>query len=187
MAAWGLKPDSLTLVGLGLGLCCATAIVFGWQWLALLLLVGNRVADGLDGAVARATGTTDRGGFLDITCDFIVYGAIPLAFAVRDPVLFALPAAVLLAAFTANGASFLAYAAVAAKRQMRTEVRGVKSLYYTTGLVEGSETIVFFVAFILFPAWFSWLAYGFAALCMITCVARIMLAWRVFGVDDCAK
>jgi phosphatidylglycerophosphate synthase len=184
LAANGLKADHVTLVGFVLGVGCAGMIVTRWDGLALILLALGRFADGLDGALARATRVTDRGGFLDITLDFLFYGSIPFAFALRDPDLFALPAAVLLAAFYANGASFLAFSTLAAKRGMETKARGPKSLYFTTGLTEGTETIAFFAAFILLPQWFGMLAYVFAALCMITCVARILLGWRVFGVDD---
>lgn len=184
LAAAGLTANQLTLAGLVLGLGCALAIVLRYDMLALLLLAANRLADGLDGAVARATRLSDRGGYLDIVCDFIFYGSVPLAFALRDPAAFALPAAVLLAAFYANGASFLAYSAIAARRGMTTAARGAKSLYFTTGLVEGSETILFFAAFMAIPAWFGPLAYVFAGLCALTCLSRILLAWRVFGVDD---
>jgi phosphatidylglycerophosphate synthase len=181
LAALGVTADGLTLAGLTLGLACALAIVLRLDMLALAFLALSRIADGLDGAVARATRITDRGGFLDIVCDFIFYGSVPMAFALRDPSLCAMPSAVLLAAFYANGASFLAFSAIAARRGMQTTERGVKSLYFTTGLVEGSETILFFAAFILFPDWFAPLAYVFAALCALTCLARIALAWRVFA------
>jgi phosphatidylglycerophosphate synthase len=184
LAASGLKADHVTLAGFALGMGCAGMIVIQWDALALLLLALGRFADGLDGALARATRATDRGGFLDITLDFLFYGSIPLAFALRDPVQYALPAAVLLAAFYANGASFLAFSALAAKRGMETRSRGSKSLYFTTGLTEGTETIAFFSAFILLPHLFGPLSYIFAILCMITCFARILLGWRVFGVDD---
>jgi phosphatidylglycerophosphate synthase len=184
LAASGLKADHITLAGLALGLGSAAMIVVQSDGLALLLLALGRLADGLDGALARATRVTDRGGFLDITLDFVFYGSVPLAFALRDPVQYALPSAVLLAAFYANGASFLAFSALAAKRGMETTTRGPKSLYFTTGLTEGTETIAFFAAFILLPRWFGPLAYAFAILCIITCVARILLGWRVFGVDD---
>ena len=187
LASSGLKADHVTLAGFALGMGCAGMIVIQYDVLALLLLALGRFADGLDGALARATHVTDRGGFLDITLDFLFYGSVPLAFALRDPVQFALPATVLLAAFYANGASFLAFSALAAKRDMKTTMRGPKSLYFTTGLTEGTETIAFFVAFILSPQWFGPLSYAFAALCMITCVARILLGWRVFGVDDGAN
>ena len=184
LAQIGLKADHVTLAGFVLGMGCAGMIVVQSDGLALLLLALGRFADGLDGALARATRVTDRGGFLDITLDFLFYGSVPLAFALRDPAMFALPAALLLAAFYANGASFLAFSALAARQGMESTERGSKSLYFTTGLTEGTETIAFFVAFILFPHEFATLATVFAALCMITCFARILLGWRVFGVDD---
>jgi phosphatidylglycerophosphate synthase len=187
LARSGVKADHLTLAGLVFGLACAGAAAMRWDIAALLLLVASRVLDGLDGAVARASSMTDRGGFMDITCDFLFYGAVPLAFALRDPSANALPAAVLLAAFYANGASFLAFSAVAAKRGMTSEQRGPKSLYFTTGLTEGTETIAIFVAFIVFPGQFTVLALAFAALCMITCISRLILGWHVFGVDEPAK
>jgi phosphatidylglycerophosphate synthase len=151
---------------------------------ALLLFILNRLFDGLDGAVARATRRTDRGGFVDIVSDFAVYGAVPLAFALREPAGFALPAACLLFAFYVNGASFLAFAAVAAKRRMTASPRGVKSIYYTVGLMEGTETILFFVAMILAPDWFPALAYAFAGLTLVSALARVALAWTVFRDED---
>jgi phosphatidylglycerophosphate synthase len=187
LAERGITANSMTFLGLILGLGCALSIVMRWDMLALAFLGLNRLADGLDGAIARATAISVRGGFLDITFDFIFYGSIPLAFALRDPQLFALPAGILLASFYANGASFLAYAAAAAELGMKTKGRGVKSLYYTAGLVEGAETIAFFIAFILFPHWFPVFAYLFAALCFITCLSRILLAWRIFEVDGGAN
>jgi phosphatidylglycerophosphate synthase len=184
LAARGVQADHLTITGFVAGIACAGAIALRWDIAALVLLVMSRVLDGLDGAVARATRITDRGGFMDITCDFIFYGAVPLAFALRDPADNALAAAVLLAAFYANGASFLAFSAMAARRGMTSGKRGPKSLYFTTGLTEGTETILFFGAVILFPGHFPVLALLFALLCMITCLSRIILAWHVFGVDE---
>ncbi len=187
LADKGVSADRLTLAGLAFGLGCAACIALRLDMAALALLAANRIADGLDGAVARARRATDRGGFLDIVCDFIFYGAVPLAFALRDPAANALPAAALLAAFYANGASFLAFSAIAARRGMESAVRGPKTLYYTVGLMEGTETILFFTAFILFPALFPLLAWIFAGLCIVTCVARILLGWNVFGVDERRK
>jgi phosphatidylglycerophosphate synthase len=187
LAARGVTADGLTLGGLAVGVLCAGTIWLRFDLAALLLLALNRALDGLDGAVARERGVTDRGGYLDIVCDFIFYGLVPLAFALRDPALNGLPSAVLLAAFYANGASFLAFSAIASRRGMATEQRGLKSLYYTTGLMEGTETILFFTAFLLLPAWYPALAYAFAALCIVTTAARLLLGWRVFGVDDKPK
>jgi len=184
LAPTGISANALTLLGLGAGLGSALMIVLRLDGAALLLFILNRLFDGLDGAIARATRRTDRGGFLDIVSDFAVYGAVPLAFALREPAGFAVPAAVLLFAFYVNGASFLAFAAVAAKRGMAGSSRGVKSIYFTVGLMEGTETILFFIGMILAPAWFPTLAYAFAGLTLVGALARVMLAWDAFNDQD---
>ncbi|MGL5012647.1 MAG: CDP-alcohol phosphatidyltransferase family protein, partial [Paracoccaceae bacterium] len=72
IAARGIAADWVTLAGLAFGLIAAVIIAAGWStWLALVPLLASRIADGLDGAVARATQKTDFGGFLDIGCDFL--------------------------------------------------------------------------------------------------------------------
>jgi phosphatidylglycerophosphate synthase len=183
LAARGISADALTVAGLATGVLAAAAIVARFDAVALLLLLTCRLLDGLDGAVARASRRTDRGGFIDIVFDFAFYGAIPLAFALRDSGLFAVPAAFLLFAFYVNGASFLAFAAVAAKRRLESRVRGLKSIYFTIGLAEGTETIVVFVLMVFRPAWFPILAFGFAGLTLMTAAARVSLAWRAFRDD----
>jgi phosphatidylglycerophosphate synthase len=176
LAARGVTADQVTLAGLGLGLSAAVLLALGGPgWLALLPILAGRLADGLDGAIARATGKTDFGGYLDIACDFVFYGAIPLAFAIRDPAN-AVPAAFLLFSFYVNAASFLGFAALAARRGMETRAQGEKSLYYAAGLLEGAETIALFVAFCLWPWHFAPLAWAFGALCLVTATARILWA-----------
>jgi phosphatidylglycerophosphate synthase len=185
LAAQGWTADQVTLIGLGLGLASALVIAVGLPgWLALVPLLVSRLADGLDGAVARASQSTDFGGYLDITADFLFYGAVPLAFALRDSTSNAVATSVLLLSFYVNGASFLGYAILAEKRGLHTTSRGVKSLYFTSGLLEGSETIGFFALICLWPQYFAPMAWIFAALCFVTAGARVLLARRVFGVPN---
>ena len=122
MAARGIGANHVTLAGLALGLGAAGIIALGWStWAALLPLLASRVADGLDGAVARATAKTDFGGFLDIGCDFLFYGAIPLAFVLRDDAN-GMAGAFLLMTFYANGSTFLAYAIQIGRASCRERV-----------------------------------------------------------------
>ncbi len=180
LAARGVHADAVTLAGLALGLACAASAAFGQNALALGLMALGRLCDGLDGAVAAARQRTDRGGFLDIVCDFAFYGALPLAFALRDPSANALAAAALLAAFYVNGATFLAFAAIAARRGLESTERGHKTIYFTAGLAEGSETILVFAAMLLAPGYFPTLAYAFAALVLATAISRGIIAWTTF-------
>ncbi|MGI9409384.1 MAG: CDP-alcohol phosphatidyltransferase family protein [Hyphomicrobiaceae bacterium] len=181
LAAWGISANSITILGFILGMGGVVLIALGAPIAGLAVIIVSRIADGLDGAVARATTKTDIGGFLDIVLDFIFYGAVPLAFAILDPGQNALPAAVLLLSYFANGTTFLAYAIMAEKRSLETEAQGVKSLYYMSGLAEGGETILAIVLFCLFPAYFPVFAYGYAVLCYASATGRILLAWRTLA------
>ena len=176
----GIGADAITFTGFALGMAAAAAIAFQHFLPGLALLLLSRLMDGLDGAVARATRPTDRGGFLDITLDFLFYAAIPLAVAIADPAANALPAAVLLAAFIGTGSSFLAFAIVAEKRRLQSVAFPDKSFYFLGGLTEATETIAAFAAMCLWPGHFAFIAYGFAALCAITIALRIGLGWQRF-------
>ncbi|KEP69750.1 CDP-alcohol phosphatidyltransferase family protein [Thioclava sp. BHET1] len=181
LAARGVQADHVTLVGFGVGLLAIPALALQLYWVALVLILLNRLADGLDGAIARINGPTDRGAFLDIALDFLFYALIPVGFALADPAANALAASVLIAAFVGTGSSFLAFASIAAKRQISTEAYPTKGIYYLGGLTEGAETIVFFVAISLFPGLFAPLAYLFAAACGLTTVTRWLMGWRAFS------
>lgn len=179
----GVKADQISLVGFMAGVGAFVALCYG-QWLAaLLLILANRVLDGLDGAVARIQGPTDRGAYLDIALDMVFYALIPLGFAVAAPDVNALPAAVLIVSFVGTGSSFLAFSAVAAKLGRKAPEFPTKGIYYAGGLAEGFETIAVFVAMCLLPASFPVIAYGFAALCALTTVIRWRQGWVAFSGD----
>jgi phosphatidylglycerophosphate synthase len=180
LVAQGVTADQITLVGFGIGCLGVLAAWAGLFWTALACLAANRIADGLDGAVARLTHPTDRGAFLDIALDFMFYGLFPLGFALHDPATNALPAAVLICSFIGTGSSFLAFSIIAEKRGITSDQYPTKGIYYLGGLTEGTETIALFGAMCLFPAAFPWLCYCFAALCAITTVTRWLAGWRLF-------
>jgi phosphatidylglycerophosphate synthase len=181
IAARGIAADHVTLAGFGIGLLAVPLIGLGLYGAGLAAILLNRVADGLDGAVARLGTPTDRGAFADIAFDFAFYAAVPLGFALADPGRNALPAAVLIVSFVGTGSSFLAFAVIAAGRGLRAADYPAKGIYYLGGLTEGTETILFFAAACLWPAAFPWLAYGFAALCFFTTVLRWHQGWTVFA------
>ena len=183
LARMGVHANTVTALGLVLGLGAAGALALGAYGWALALILASRLADGLDGAVARAGSISDIGGYLDIVADFVFYAAIPLAFVWADPAGNGWAGAALLAAFYVNGASFLGFAILAAKRRLETEARGRKSWYHAGGLLEGSETIAFFVAFCLWPGAFPALALMFAALCVLTAGIRVAMAADQFRKD----
>ena len=181
LARLGIGANSVTLAGLGFGLAAAVAIASGAFAVGLCLILLSRLADGLDGAVARATHKTEFGGYLDIASDFFFYGAVPFGFVLFDPAANGVAGAFLLLSFYVNGASFLGYAILAEKKGMATRAQGIKSLYYSNGLLEGTETIAFFVLLCLLPTYFAPLAYLFGALCFATATLRVWGAYQAFG------
>ena len=181
LARAGLHADHVTLLGFVIGIGAAVAIAFEQFVPGLVLMLASRLCDGIDGALARLTVPTDRGGFLDITLDFLFYASSPLAFAVARPGANALAAAVLLAAFIGTATTFLAFAALAAQRGLKSAASPNKGIYYLGGLTEGTETLICFALMCLWPAQFALFAYGFAALCGLTVAMRLWAGWRTFS------
>ncbi len=179
LARSGVSANAVTWFGFSLGLAAIAALAVQLYIPALVLILANHVADGLDGAVARHRGPTDLGAYLDIVLDFLFYSGVIFGFALGRPE-DALAAAFLIFAFVGTGTSFLAYAILAAKRGLTTDIRGRKSLYYLGGLTEGSETIALLIAICLFPEAFPWLAIVFGILCWLTTAGRISAAIQTF-------
>jgi phosphatidylglycerophosphate synthase len=178
----GVGADTVSVVGFAIGIGGAVAIGVGAYLLGLGLILASRLADGLDGAVARLNDhATDRGAFLDITLDFVFYASIPLAFAFADPARNALPAATLLAASIGTGSSFLAYAVLAERRGLPASAAYPhKGLYYLGGLTEAGETLACFALMCLWPQHFALFAYSFALLCALTTAGRVAAGVSAF-------
>ena len=178
--ALGITANQLTLAAFLIGISALPLLANGYYRLALLAILLNRLLDGLDGAVARATSATDRGAFLDIALDFLFYGAIPLGFSLADPTRNALAATVLLFSFIGTSSSFLAASVIAGKRNM-TAPTFRKGIFFTTGVMEGFETALFFVLMCVLPSHFPIIAYVFAALCLLTTLVRLLNGWWLFA------
>jgi phosphatidylglycerophosphate synthase len=176
----GVSANAITVTACIVGFMAAAAIASGWFAAGLILILASRFGDVLDGAVALLRGKTDLGGYLDIVLDFAFYGAVPMGFVLADPAANAVAGAALILSFYINGSSFLAYAIMAERRRLETDTRGSKSLYFTTGLAEATETIIAFALACVFPDWFPIIAWAFAAMTLYTALARIVLAARMF-------
>ena len=180
MAASGLKANHVTIIGILFGLSGAVCVAFRLFDVAFWLILLNRFADGLDGAVARADSSSDFGGYLDIVCDFVFYSAIPFGFAVAQPAN-ALASAFLIFSFIGTASSFLAFAILAEKHHISTKIRGNKAFYYLGGSAEGTETTLLLLVMVIWPNYFIYMAFVFGVLCWVTTLTRIYSAYRQFG------
>jgi phosphatidylglycerophosphate synthase len=183
-ATLGMRPDQITLAAFLVGMLALPLLAMEWYLAALAVILLNRLGDGLDGALARHLGqASDAGGFVDIGLDFVFYAAVVLGFALADPLANALPAAFLLFAFIGTGTSFLAFAIMATKHHLERPQFESKAFYYLHGLTEGTETVLAFVVFCLWPAHFAWLASIFALACLITTATRLWGGYRTLKRD----
>ncbi|MGS2721138.1 CDP-alcohol phosphatidyltransferase family protein [Paraglaciecola aestuariivivens] len=174
----GISADQITLGGFVLGMLAVPAIITEHYLWALICILVNRFCDGLDGAIARLTTSSDAGGFLDICLDFIFYSAIVLAFIFVDLNQNALAGSFLMLSFTATGTCFLAFASLANKYNIENPKYPNKSLHYMGGLAEGFETIVVLCLFCLWPSHFVSIAIVYGLVCWVTAIVRIMSGYR---------
>lgn len=181
VARTGLSANALTVAGFVIGMGAVPALAFQHYMLALALILINRLFDGLDGAVARRNGLTDLGGFLDICLDFIFYSGVVFGMTLGRPPEEGVYGAFLIWSFIGPIATFLAFAILAAKHKVSTDLRGRKSLYYLGGLAEGTETLITFILFCLFPDWFPIVCVVYGIICWITAATRIAAAADYFS------
>lgn len=175
MARAGVPPLALTAAGFAAGAAACVAAALALWPAALVLWLLNRALDGLDGPLARALGTSDRGGFLDIVADFTVYGGFVLGVAIAVPDA-RLACVALLVAYYVSGAAFLAWSSLAERRRMA--VGDERSLRFPGGLAEGFETIVVYALVCLLPGHAGTIAWAFCAAVAVTALQRIVLGAR---------
>ena len=172
-----ISANQITIGGFLLGLVCCYTVAQGMFAAALIFFLLNRLADGLDGAVARQTAPSALGAYLDIVSDFLLWALLPLAFLFYD-MKNTFAAAILLSSFAMSMTVFLAFAIQAEKLGLTSEAQGKKSMYYLAGLAEGTETIAFFTVTMLYPAAFAPAALLFAAFVYLSVIGRLMVSVR---------
>ncbi len=166
----GVSPMALTAVGWVVGVGACFAVGYGQWTLGAVLWLLNRLLDGLDGPTARQRGATELGGFLDIVADFSIYAGFVVAVAVAVPSA-RIAALALLTAYYVSGTAFLALSSLMERRGGGEGDE--RSLRFVGGLAEGTETVVVYVLFCLFPAQAQMIAWIFTAAVAVTAVQRI--------------
>lgn len=167
-----VTPTSITLFNLVFVGLAFVSLVLGWYYVGLGFIIINRILDGLDGTLAQITGPTTFGAYCDTVCDYIFYSAVVLGFGL-SPVGSLDAAAILLVAIIICEASFLTFAVMQAKHEKTWQAKlSKKGFFYSHGLIEGTETIVFFILFCLYPTSFKTMAIILAIGCILTSLLR---------------
>ena len=176
------QPNHVTFLGFIFGIVMCLLIYFQLFKLALVFLLLNRISDGLDGAMARLTSPTPRGGYFDIVADFLIYAGFVLSFGLGNQENL-LISALLLFSYIGTGTTFLAKAAIQhqvdqTKHSIEQENEIHKSFHYASGLIEGTETIIFMILCLISPSYFNLIGFVFFILCLITIVSRIYVCYK---------
>jgi phosphatidylglycerophosphate synthase len=177
LARAGVTPSQVTWAGFLLALAAAGVVAAGHPALGLALWLPSRVADGLDGVLARATDQqTAFGAYLDITLDMAAYCAMVVGFALLHPAYHTLWIAVL-AGYVLNITTTLALAAAAAESH-KVLATGNRTFQFTRGLAEAGEASVVYVLWALLPDAVVLVGWAWCALLAATVVQRTWLAWH---------
>ena len=177
-----LSASQITITGFIFGLMMCLFIFLELFFLAIFFLILNRICDGLDGVMARLTAPTYLGAYLDIVLDFIFYSAFILIFGLIDSSNIVI-SCLLLFSYICTGTTFLAQAVIQPKLDLIKKDESLdidipKSFYYSAGLIEGSETILFMILCLLFPNLYFFFGLTFTILCLITALSRILIFYK---------
>jgi phosphatidylinositol phosphate synthase len=170
----GLSADHFTLAGLVLSAFTAVAIAVDQLRLGLLLVVLTGLCDTLDGAVAKAKGTSStRGAFFDSVADRIsdalLFGGVAWYLAVNRPgTLVMLPVAV------------MAISALVSYQRAKAESLG---LVARGGLMERAERIMLLAFGLLFDALLVPVLVILLVLTTITAITRFAKVWTQASVE----
>jgi phosphatidylglycerophosphate synthase len=177
-----LSANQITIIGFIFGLMMCLFIYIELFFLAIFFLILNRICDGLDGVMARLTVPTYLGAYLDIVLDFIFYSAFILIFGLLDTSNIIITS-LLLFSYICTGTTFLAQAIIQPKLDLVQKDESLdidipKSFYYSAGLIEGTETILFMIMCLLFPNLYFFFGLIFVILCLLTALSRILIFYK---------
>lgn len=165
----GITADQLTVLGLLLSAACAVAIGKGWLFAGWCLLAASAVPDVLDGAVAKASGTSSpRGAFFDSVVDRVsdslVLGGV----------------AWYLASTASPHTAILPLAVVATSNLISYERARAESLGFTArgGLMERAERMIAIGLGLLFSVILIPMLWLMLGLTLVTAVQRFAMVWR---------
>jgi len=170
LARLGLSPNQVTLLGFLLTVAVAVILATGRLQLAGVLLIFALGADGIDGTLARLTGTSSRfGAFFDSTLDR--WAEIALYFALTWH-------------YTHIGqdsAALVATAAMATSLMVsytRARAEGI-GIPLKEGLLTRLERLVILIVALIIPSLLYGALWLIAILAGITAVQRIIATWRL--------
>lgn len=161
----GLTPNAVTLAAFVVGCGSVGLLAMGHPWWGVLALWLSGLLDVADGELARLTKSqSPSGALLDLILDRMVEALVLLGMVIHAPEL-AIVVILFLISVIFNFSTFLAAGALMTNA-------GKKSMHYDPGLIERTETFVFFTAAILLPDYSLWILGALTGLIVLTGIRR---------------
>lgn len=161
----GLTPNMVTLWAFFVGCGAAVLLATGHPWWGVLMLWLSGLLDVADGELARLTkAQSPSGALLDLILDRMVEALVLLGLVIQRPEL-AVAAILFLTSVIFNFSTFLAAGALLMNA-------GKKSMHYDPGLIERTETFIFFTAAVLLQAFSLWILTVLTGLIFLTGIRR---------------
>ena len=181
-----VSANQLTIIGLIFGLI-GSFLIYLSRFLEDILIIMmissvsfvsiSFIIDTIDGSVARYEGPTTFGGILDIFCDRLVEISIIISLVASDSLNIILAGMFALAAIILCISMFLIVGGITKRNSVENTS---KVITYQTGLMERSETFLFFLAMIILIPWRLMLLWIFFALVFATAILRLIKAYKLF-------
>lgn len=165
----GLSANHLTLIGFAFGFVGCFLVGMQLYLIGLLLLLIAMFFDGIDGAVARATVSTELGAYIDMMTSVFLFAAFPLFFMLSAGE-HAMAAGILIFAYLLMGMANLSYDFFAMKKGAPPA---------KTSIVETGEIIVFMILCCAYPQGFSFFAAFLALMSLAAAIIRIFFTIRL--------
>jgi len=165
----GISADAVTITGIVMATSAAFAIANGYLHLGFFLLILPGIPDALDGAVAKASGTSSqRGAFFDSVSDRVtdglLFGGLAWYLAATEPGhLMMLPVAV------------MSVAMLVSYQRAKAELLGFEA---KGGLMERAERFIVLAFGLLFNQLLVWTLWVMLVLTAVTAVQRFVKVWR---------
>jgi phosphatidylglycerophosphate synthase len=166
-----VSPHSITIAGCLVGIAIWPLLMWNLTILAVMALLCSGFLDTLDGSLARYQGSSSpQGAALDIFCDRVVEFSVLLGLYEVDPEVRAIPILFMLGSVLLCITSFLVVG-------IFSENDSNKAFYYSPGLIERTEAFGFFLLMMIWPSFFTPLAWIFSLLVFLTALIRL---WQFF-------
>jgi archaetidylinositol phosphate synthase len=181
-----ISANQLTIIGLILGLLGSfliylSSVLEDLLMIMIIISVGiisiSFFVDTIDGSVARYEGSTIFGGILDIFCDRLVEISIIISIVTSDSLNLIWAGMFSLAAIILCISMFLIVGSINKRNGIENKS---KVITYQTGLMERSETFLFFLAIIILIPWRLILLWIFSGLVFLTAILRLRDAYKLF-------